>query len=141
MKITQDVRDYAATLNDNEQGMAQMSKKFRHGRGGVCRGGGGEGEQQGVVMPFVGGFAEGVTHRFARRKKATRHCDMAESSSLSLDELNDRIAILRDNLRQLAEQAAAMSGAADESRNADRIAQQEAELDRLTEQRDALGKK
>jgi phosphomethylpyrimidine synthase len=29
MKITQDVRDYAATLNDKEQGMAQMSEKFR----------------------------------------------------------------------------------------------------------------
>jgi phosphomethylpyrimidine synthase len=28
MKITQDVRDYAATLNDKEQGMASMSKKF-----------------------------------------------------------------------------------------------------------------
>jgi phosphomethylpyrimidine synthase len=29
MKITQDVRDYATTLNDKEQGMAQMSEKFR----------------------------------------------------------------------------------------------------------------
>jgi phosphomethylpyrimidine synthase len=29
MKITKDVRDYAATLNDKEQGMAQMSEKFR----------------------------------------------------------------------------------------------------------------
>ncbi len=29
MKITQDVRDYAATLNDQEIGMAQMSEKFR----------------------------------------------------------------------------------------------------------------
>ena len=29
MKITQDVRDYAATLNDQEVGMAEMSKKFR----------------------------------------------------------------------------------------------------------------
>jgi hypothetical protein len=28
MKITEDVRDYAATLNDKEQGMAEMSKKF-----------------------------------------------------------------------------------------------------------------
>jgi phosphomethylpyrimidine synthase len=28
MKITQDVRDFAATLNDKEQAMAQMSKKF-----------------------------------------------------------------------------------------------------------------
>jgi len=29
MKITQDVRDYAATLNDKEVGMAQMSEKFK----------------------------------------------------------------------------------------------------------------
>jgi phosphomethylpyrimidine synthase len=29
MKITQDVRDYAATLNDQQVGMAQMSEKFR----------------------------------------------------------------------------------------------------------------
>jgi phosphomethylpyrimidine synthase len=29
MKITQDVRDYAATLNDQQVGMAQMSQKFR----------------------------------------------------------------------------------------------------------------
>ncbi len=29
MKISQDVRDYAATLNDKEQGMAKMSEKFR----------------------------------------------------------------------------------------------------------------
>jgi phosphomethylpyrimidine synthase len=29
MKITQDVRDYAATLNAKEQGMAEMSEKFR----------------------------------------------------------------------------------------------------------------
>jgi len=29
MKITQDVRDYAATLNDRDLGMAQMSQKFR----------------------------------------------------------------------------------------------------------------
>jgi phosphomethylpyrimidine synthase len=28
MKITQDVRDYAATLNDKKQRMADMSKKF-----------------------------------------------------------------------------------------------------------------
>ncbi len=29
MKITQDVRDYAATLNERDTGMAEMSKKFR----------------------------------------------------------------------------------------------------------------
>jgi phosphomethylpyrimidine synthase len=35
MKITQDVRDYAATLNDKEQGMAAMSEKFREMGGEV----------------------------------------------------------------------------------------------------------
>jgi phosphomethylpyrimidine synthase len=29
MKITQDVRDYAATLNEKESGMAAMSEKFK----------------------------------------------------------------------------------------------------------------
>jgi uncharacterized small protein (DUF1192 family) len=63
---------------------------------------------------------------------------MANDSTLSLPELNDRIAILRDNIRQLTEQAAGSSGAADEARNADRIAQQTDELEKLTKQRDAL---
>ena len=66
---------------------------------------------------------------------------MANESTLSREELDDRIAILRDNIRQLTEQAAALSGAADESRSADRIAEQDAELQRLVKQRDALGKK
>jgi hypothetical protein len=63
---------------------------------------------------------------------------MSNGSTLSLPELEDRIAIIRDNIRQLTEQAAAQSGAADETRNADRIAEQQAELDSLTRQRDAL---
>jgi uncharacterized small protein (DUF1192 family) len=65
---------------------------------------------------------------------------MANERTLSRPELDDRIAILRANLRQLTEQAAALSGAGDEARIADRIAEQEAELDRLTKQRDALGR-
>ena len=63
------------------------------------------------------------------------------SGNLSRSELDDRIAILRDNIRQLVEQAAAVSGAQNEERTADRIAQQEAELDKLVAQRDALDKK
>jgi hypothetical protein len=66
---------------------------------------------------------------------------MSNGSTLSRFELDDRIAIVRDNLRQLVEQAAASSGAEDEDRNADRIAQQTAELETLIKQRDALGKK
>jgi hypothetical protein len=61
-------------------------------------------------------------------------------NTLSLSELNDRIAILRDNLRQLVEQAAGSSGAGDEERTADRITQQTAELDKLVLQRDAIAK-
>lgn len=66
---------------------------------------------------------------------------MTDASSLSLAELDARIAILRDNIRQLIEQAAAFSGAEDEDRNADRLAQQNEELERLVKQRDALLKK
>jgi uncharacterized small protein (DUF1192 family) len=66
---------------------------------------------------------------------------MSNGSPLSLSELDERIAIVRDNIRQLIERAAAVSGAEDEDRNADRIAQQNEELERLTKQRDALKKK
>ncbi len=65
---------------------------------------------------------------------------MSNGSLVSLEELERRMAIVRDNIRQLIEQAAAYSGAEDEARNADRIAQQTAELERLTKERDALAK-
>jgi uncharacterized small protein (DUF1192 family) len=61
--------------------------------------------------------------------------------NLSLAELDDRIAILRDNLRQLVEQAAAASGSQNEERIADRIAQQTEELDRLILERDSRATK
>ena len=57
---------------------------------------------------------------------------------VNLDELDERLAIVRDNLRNLVEHAAAYSGAGDEERMNDRIADQQAELDELTRQRDAL---
>jgi uncharacterized small protein (DUF1192 family) len=66
---------------------------------------------------------------------------MSTGSSLSVAEIDERIRIVRENIRQLVEQAAAFSGAEDEDRNADRIAQQTEELERLTQQRDALTKK
>jgi len=66
---------------------------------------------------------------------------MSNGSTLSLPELENRIAIIRDNIRQLIEQAAANSGAGDEARNADRIAQQNDELERLVKQRDEILKK
>jgi hypothetical protein len=66
---------------------------------------------------------------------------MSNDTSLSLEEIERRMAIVRDNIRQLIEQAAAVSGAEDEDRNADRIAQQTTELEKLSKERDALLKK
>jgi hypothetical protein len=65
---------------------------------------------------------------------------MSNDNSLSLTELNDRIAILQDNLRQLSEQAAASSGAANEERTSERITQQQEQLDKLIKTRDAMVK-
>jgi type II secretory pathway component PulM len=60
------------------------------------------------------------------------------STGPSLEEVERRIQIVEDNLRQLTEQAAAYSGAADEARNADRIADQQAKLDALLNKREEL---
>ena len=61
---------------------------------------------------------------------------MADQAVLA--EIEKRIQVVEDNLRQLVEQAAAYSGAADEERNADRIAGQQAKLDALLKEREAL---
>jgi hypothetical protein len=57
---------------------------------------------------------------------------------LSLEEVERRIQIVEDNLRELMEQAAAFSGAADEERNANRIADQQEKLDALMARRAKL---
>ena len=44
------------------------------------------------------------------------------ANSASLEEIDRRIQIVEDNLRELIEQAAAFSGAADEERTSQRIA-------------------
>jgi hypothetical protein len=78
--------------------------------------------------------------RASLARAAEEHA-MSNGPSLSLKELDGRIAMVRDNIRQLIEQAAALSGAEDEERAANRLAQQNDELDRLVKQRDALAKK
>ena len=62
---------------------------------------------------------------------------MSDTSATRAD-LDERIAIIEDNLRDLVEQAAAYSGSNDEERSSDRIAEQQRELDDLKKQRDAL---
>lgn len=58
----------------------------------------------------------------------------------SVSEIDERIATVRENLRQLVEQAAAYSGAADEELAAQRISDQEEELERLTKLREEIAK-
>jgi hypothetical protein len=58
-----------------------------------------------------------------------------------MDEIETRMADIRENLRVLVEQAAAYSGAADEELMSDRIAEQEEELDRLARERDELSRR
>jgi predicted ATPase len=65
-----------------------------------------------------------------KRSRHDRRCNALE--------LDRRIDAIRDNIRQLIEQAAAYSGAADEARTADRITEQEAKLEALLKERDAL---
>ena len=61
---------------------------------------------------------------------------MADPAELT--QLEERIRAVRENIRVLTEQAAAFSGAADEERNADRIAEQDALLTTLLKEREAL---
>jgi hypothetical protein len=56
----------------------------------------------------------------------------------ALDEIDRKIQIVENNLQELIEQAAAFSGAADEERTAERIADQQAKLDALLKEREAL---
>src|SRR5271156_674466 len=60
------------------------------------------------------------------------------SGMLTLAELDEAIAEVRANLRDLVEQETARSGADDENRGDDLIAAQEDKLARLLEQREAL---
>ena len=55
-----------------------------------------------------------------------------------IEEIDVRISTVRENLRQLVEQAAAYSGTADDELVSQRIAEQESQLDILTKRRAEL---
>jgi len=69
-----------------------------------------------------------------------REIGMARVSP-EITEIERRMALVRANLAELTEQAAAYSGAADEDLASRRIAELEAELKDLTRQRDKLSRK
>jgi len=63
------------------------------------------------------------------------------NTTSSLSSIDNRIALIRDNIRRLVEQAAAYSGAQDEARTGDRIDQQTKELEDLIKARDEFLRK
>jgi hypothetical protein len=62
-------------------------------------------------------------------------------TGLTLTEVDERIAAIRENLEQLVEQSTADSSAGNDGLNATRIAEQEQELAELTELRETLLRK
>jgi len=78
-----------------------------------------------------------------RKKAAVRRkpAPPPKGPSPALAEIDQRIALVRNNLRDLSEQAASTSGSASEEALSDRITSQEAELQRLRQERDALAKR
>ncbi|HZE47661.1 MAG TPA: hypothetical protein VE087_12340 [Xanthobacteraceae bacterium] len=73
----------------------------------------------------------------AAKKKAAKQALV----SPAIAQLDERIAVLRNNLRDLTEQATAYSGASTEELMSDRIAQQEAKLALLIAQREKLARR
>lgn len=61
-----------------------------------------------------------------------------DDNSITIAAIETRLAAARENLRDLLEQAAAYSGAANEEFMSDRIAKQETVIEHLTKQRDEL---
>jgi hypothetical protein len=62
------------------------------------------------------------------------------AKSEALQQIDARIAIVRDNLRELTDRASGYSGAADDELTAQRIAGQEAQLERLMNRRTLLAR-
>lgn len=82
-----------------------------------------------------------VSKKKAARKKVAvpkRRPIARAMVSPAVADLDRRIAIIRNNLRDLTEMAAASSGASNEELASERIAEQEAELQTLTKQREEL---
>src|SRR5690242_13744535 len=77
----------------------------------------------------------------AAKKAVGRKAASKPQASPATAELDQRIAVIRNNLRELTEQAAAFSGASNEELVAERIAQQEAKLQLLLKEREALARR
>jgi hypothetical protein len=90
----------------------------------------------------AGRDAAGRIFRIAQRRAGSpEEVVRARGTPKDITVIDDKIAIARENLRELIEQAAAYSGAADDELVAQRITEQEARLQLLTKQRNKLSQK
>jgi len=83
--------------------------------------------------------SKSVSGKSAAKKAAKKRKPPAALSATT--EIDARIAVVRNNLRELVEQAASRSGASDEELMSERISAQEAKLEFLKKQRDELSRK
>jgi hypothetical protein len=74
----------------------------------------------------------------ARAKTTANTTTLMSEGSPAIVEIDNRIAIVRNNLRDLVAQATSYSGAAAEELTSQRIAEQEAKLELLRKQREEL---
>ena len=74
----------------------------------------------------------------ARAKTTANTTTLMSEASPAIVEIDNRIAIVRNNLRDLVAQATSYSGAAAEELTSQRIAEQEAKLELLRKQREEL---
>jgi hypothetical protein len=82
-----------------------------------------------------------VAAKKAAATRKTRTVVKKAQVSPAVVDIDNRIAILRNNLRDLTEQAAAYSGASSEELVSQRIAEQEAKLQLLIKEREQLVKR
>ena len=73
-----------------------------------------------------------------KRRTAARKAVVTRPTNPAIQDIDARIAIVRNNLRELVEQATAFSGASSEELMSDRITEQEAKLELLKKQRERL---
>jgi hypothetical protein len=82
-----------------------------------------------------------IEDRNPSRLNCGQSWNAAMKTGLTLTEVDERIAAIRENLEQLVEQSTADSSAGNDDLNATRIAEQEEELAELTELRETLLRK
>ena len=129
----------AASKSGSRKSAAKKAAKARKPKAAAKRG-------SKTRKPRAAGKKAAVTRKrraAAKKAPAARQAKpavvpQAKATAVATSEIDGRIAIVRNNLRDLVEQAASFSGAANEELMSQRIAEQEAKLELLKKQREEM---